>query len=141
MTSPRSPSRRRLPRTSCPQCISLRGMNREHIRQSEPAPQIMVRSFCRVCGRPALVGLPSSYDMALRVVYWIDDQVMDHEEHTEAGGWGWHWRLDDVLRAAFPSLHLEDVFPMPNWYPYPVSASIELPVLRVVKKNGVDRIL
>ena len=101
----------------------------------------MVRSWCRVCGQPVLVGLPSNYDRAVSVAHWIDDQIMDHDNHTETGGWGVHWRLDDVMRAVFPSLHAEDMFPIPPWYPHSVTPSIELPVLRIVKKNGVDRIL
>ena len=101
----------------------------------------MVRTWCRVCGRPALVGLPTNYKSALEVAYWIDDQVMDHEDHSETGGWGVHWRLDDVLRTIFPAIHLEPIFPAPDWYPHTCYRAIEPAAVRVMKRNGVDRIL
>lgn len=129
------------PAASCPQCLSLRGMNREYWREIEREPLAMVRTWCRVCGNSSLVGLPLRYSRALEVAHWIDDQVMDHEDHSETGGWGVHFRLDAALRAVFPSLHLEEVFPMPIWYPHRTEPEMELSILRVVKKNGVDRIL
>lgn len=100
----------------------------------------MVRTWCRVCGDSTLVGVPTDYERAVEAVHWIDDQVMDHGAHGSAGGWGIHWRLDDVLKAAFPTTHWEELFPVPKWYPHRVD-TMELPVLRVIQRNGVDRIL
>ena len=141
MTSPRLRSKQRVHPTDCPQCSSLRGMNRQFFRNREREAMTMIRTWCRVCGKSSLIGVPTNYERALEVSYWIDDQVMDHEDHTETGGWGVHWRLDDVLRTAFPERHLEDTFPMPQWYPHRASLHLELPILRVIKRNGVDRIL
>jgi hypothetical protein len=116
-------------------------MNREHFRMQGQEPMAMVRTWCRVCGQSSLVGVPLDYDRAVDVVHWIDDQIMDHEDHSEAGGWGVHWRLDDVLLAVFPGRHQETFFPIPPWYPHRRDPGIELSVLKIIKKNGVDRIL
>jgi hypothetical protein len=115
--------------------------NRVRIRELEATASIMIRTLCRVCEKPALVRLSSDYETAVVDAHWIDDRVMEHEGHKESGGWGFHWRLDDVLRTAFPTTHWEELFPMPAWYRYRSTSPVELTVLRVVKRNGVDRIL
>jgi hypothetical protein len=116
-------------------------MNRQYWRSLED-PMAIVRTRCRVCGKGSLVTLPAVYSKAVDAAHWIDDQVMEHEDHTEAGGWGLHLCLDAVLRAVFPSIHLEELFPMPSWYPHHAHRDgPNIEVLRILKKNGVDRIL
>jgi len=75
-----------------------------------------VKTWCKVCGTPALIEVKGSYEQALRYAYRLDEAVMVHQNHEEKGGWGVHWRLDEVLRLVFPQDHTEDVFPTYPWY-------------------------
>lgn len=77
---------------------------------------IPVQSWCRICGFPVLLEVLTDYDLALAHFHALDDQPMAHKRvHAEVGGWGVHWRLDDVLSAVFPTLH-EEAWPRPVWY-------------------------
>jgi len=118
MTFPRSRFKPPGRPTDCPQCNSLRGMNRHWLASKRRASTTTIQTWCRVCGKAALVEVPNDYDMALEHVHWIDDQPTSHEGHYENGGWGVHWRLDDVLREVFPAEHWDELFPMPRWYPH-----------------------
>jgi hypothetical protein len=37
-------------------------------------------------------------------------------QHAEVGGWGIHWRLDEVLARVFPTQHLEEMWPLRTWW-------------------------
>lgn len=92
--------------------------------------QLFVRTECRVCGRPTLIGLPRDYRLAAEVAYLIDDRAMYHEDHYETGGWGVHWNMDLVLQLAFPQRGDEVLFPTPAWYPHTSNGyGIKPPVL------------
>jgi len=93
-------------------------MNRHWLQSKRRASTVAIRTWCRICGKPAVVEIPCDYAWALEVVHWIDDQPQDHEGHYENGGWGVHWRLDDVMREVFPAEHWDDLFPLPSWYPH-----------------------
>jgi len=67
---------------------------------------------------PVLINVKNHYESALRYAYRLDDAIMEHHDHEDAGNWGVHWRLDEVLRLCFPSEHTEDSWPKPPWYPH-----------------------
>jgi hypothetical protein len=75
-----------------------------------------VKTWCRVCGTPALIEVKGTYEQALRYAYRLDEAVMIHQNHDETGGWGVHWRLDEVLHLVYPQDHTEDLWPVPPWY-------------------------
>jgi len=59
----------------------------------------------------------TDYDLAVRHFYALDDTPMVHKNgHSESGGWGVHWRLDDVLATVFPVEHNEECWPMSAWW-------------------------
>lgn len=94
----------------------LRRLTRARIRLSLPR-SVAVKTWCRVCGQPVLVNVVCDYDYAERHFSALDDAPMVHRNtHAEVGGWGVHWRLDDVLRIVFPSLHNYEIWPKPAWY-------------------------
>ena len=105
-------------------------MNRAWLLARE-ARATTVQTWCRVCGRAAILKIASDYARATVMAYRLEDAAMDHDEHAEVGGWGVHWRLDDVLRLVFPFEHRHDVFTIPSWYPYDINFSLELPVRRL----------
>jgi hypothetical protein len=129
MTSHRSPFR---PQAEADRRLveRLRRLSREFILSMNPRI-VAVQSWCRICGRPALVKISSNYERAVTMMHRLDDSSMDHEDHAEVGGWGVHWRLDDVLHLVFPADHLNDLFPIPSWYPYDINHSLEVPVRKV----------
>jgi hypothetical protein len=43
--------------------------------------------------------------MAVDRFYGFDVEITDHGGHAEAGGWGAHIRLDEVLELIFPREH------------------------------------
>lgn len=65
---------------------------------------------------PVLIEIKNHYESSLRYAYRLDDAVMEHHNHEEAGGWGVHWRLDEVLRLVFPRDHDVDRWPKMPWY-------------------------
>jgi hypothetical protein len=95
----------------CTKCHELTQRNRQRILGNA-----LVKTFCRVCGTAMLLSVPRVYQQAVDWAYGVDDSRLDHGAHTEVGGWGLHWRLDDVLAAVFPELHTEELFPMTPWY-------------------------
>ena len=82
------------------------------------APRVFpVKTWCRICGVPALLEVLNDYDQAVRHFYALDDTPMVHKGiHTETGGWGVHWRLDEVLACVFPREHVDTLWPMPIWW-------------------------
>lgn len=129
MTFPRSQSKRQVPASRCPECASLRGMN----RQWHQSREIAIRSWCRICGKPVLLKISADYERAVIMAHRLDDSAMDHEDHAEVGGWGVHWRLDDVLHTAFPNRHWDELFPVPAWYPFRID--MDLPVRRIPREE------
>ena len=107
----------RLPRPSdCPIC--QRGLLRMRQYARVRWSVFPVKTWCRVCGAPALLEVQGPYDIALRYAYRLDDAVMEHNGHEEAGNWGVHWRLDEVMRLVFPQEHTEECWPKMGWYQY-----------------------
>ena len=92
------------------------GLQRVRLLHRTRWPVYPVKTWCRVCGTPALIQIQGSYEMALRYAYRLDEAAMVHQNHQEAGGWGIHWRLDEVLHLIFPQDHVEDLWAPPPWY-------------------------
>lgn len=87
-----------------------------------------VKTWCRICGAPVLLQVKNNYEHALRYAYRLDDSAIEHNGHAEMGGWGVHWRLDDVLRFIFPKQHTEDLWPMPAWYEHETDVFDEITI-------------
>jgi len=80
-------------------------------------------TWCRVCGDPVLLQVVPKYRDALDGFEVFDHMPMVHglteeTKHSEVnGGWGIHWRLDEVLYILFPEEHEDEEFwPRANWY-------------------------
>lgn len=99
--------------SSCLTCLKLRDMGRQSLLK-----EVAIKTWCRVCHEPVPLRVSRVYKLAVEWAFAVDDSAADHEFHTEHGGWGVHWRLDDVLRRVFPRQHVDDLFPMPSWYPF-----------------------
>jgi len=84
-----------------------------------------------MCGKAARVEVPRDYGWAVEVMHWLDDRPLTHEWHSENGGWGVHWRLDEILGLVFPSQHIDDLFPVPKWYQ--ARHGLGLPSVRILK--------
>jgi hypothetical protein len=79
--------------------------------------KVPVLSWCRICGLPVLLEVVRDYEYARRNFYVLDDQPQAHKNvHAERGGWGMHWRLDDVLTVVFGDEHAEVCWPLAAWY-------------------------
>lgn len=77
-----------------------------------------------------LVTVVLDYEYAVRHLSALDDQPMVHREmHAETGGWGVHWRLDDVLRVVFPNEHDYEIWPKPSYYKYSQAESMPVELL------------
>lgn len=122
---------------ACPGCLRLVHHARvKRARHKVDRNKIhIVRSWCRVCGLPAMLEMINDYEQAKRSFYSLDDQPMAHRKfHAERGGWGVHWRLDEVLATLFP--HEEHCWPTPPWYTY--EASMEHPVSVLHTKEEIE---
>jgi hypothetical protein len=86
------------------------------MRRRVQQPSYPVKTWCRVCGVPALVEVRGVYDNVVRFAYRLDEAVMEHHNHDEQGSWGVHWRLDEVLALVFPNDHREELWPKMPWY-------------------------
>lgn len=99
-----------------------------------------IATYCRVCGEELTIRLPLGYTNAVEECYVIDDSITSHGshdgQHTEAGGWGLHLRLDEVLELLFPE-HREDegFWPKPPWYEYSESENRSPYILGVVDRT------
>ena len=79
--------------------------------------EIAVKTWCRICGLPVLLEVLTDYDEAVRYFCGLDDHPMVHKSlHAEAGGWGTHWRLDEVLEKVFPLVHTDHIWPIMPWW-------------------------
>jgi len=78
---------------------------------------VAVKTWCRICSLPVLVEVLTDYGDAVRHFHALDDTPMAHKnQHAEVGGWGVHWRLDEVLAKVFPTQHHEEMFPLRTWW-------------------------
>jgi hypothetical protein len=117
----------------CAGCIRLLHIARARRRVDRNKIHI-VRSWCRVCGLPALLEVVNDYELAKRNLYALDDQPMAHRNiHASKGGWGVHWRFDEVLAAVF--WHEEHCWPTPPWYEF--RERIESPVTVLTSKEEI----
>lgn len=105
----------------------LRALTRKRLVDRRVA--VAVKTWCRKCGLPVLLNVYRDYEYAKRHFYALDDQPMVHKNvHAEVGGWGVHWRLDEVLSVLF-SEHEEVCWPKPDWYEYSESEDYNILVL------------
>src|SRR5690606_25886777 len=92
--------------------------------------KVPVLTWCRICGMPALLEVVRDYEYAKQNFMVLDDQPQVHKNiHAERGGWGWHWRLDDVLTAVFGDEHQEPCWIPPPWYEYNEAMDLQVQVL------------
>ena len=76
-----------------------------------------VKTWCRICSLPVLLEVLTDYGDAVRHFHALDDSPMAHKnQHAEVGGWGVHWRLDEVLAKVFPIEHQEQMWPLRLWW-------------------------
>lgn len=100
--------------SSCSECQRLRRLTRTRLFLENPRT-VSVKSWCRICGFPVYLQVITDYELAMTNFNALDDQPMAHKTiHAEAGGWGWHWRLDEVMRSIFP--RHEDAWVAAPWY-------------------------
>lgn len=105
----------------------LRYLTRKRLADRRVA--VAIKTWCRKCGLPVLLNVYKDYEYAKRHFYALDDQPMVHKNvHAEIGGWGVHWRLDDVLTVLFPE-HKDMCWPKPSWYEYSESEDYNILVL------------
>lgn len=78
---------------------------------------VAVKTWCRICSLPVMIEVLTDYGDAVRHFHALDDTPMAHKnQHAEVGGWGVHWRLDEVLAKVFPTEHREEMFPLRTWW-------------------------
>lgn len=90
---------------------------------------IWVKTYCRVCGEHVYLEIPKGYQNAVELFYELDDLVEWHHGHTECGGWGFHFRFDEVLELVFPEDHIEPIWPKPDWYPHTESEDVPVRIV------------
>lgn len=95
----------------------------------QESEEIAVQTWCRVCGDPFLLFVPTDYIWAVDCFYELDDEILDHGCHSEAGGWGVTLRLDEVLRTVYPGHHENDEWPKPVWYEHSMSEDMPITVV------------
>ncbi len=114
--------------SECPKCIKLHRLTVARVRLSWS--KVPVLSWCRVCGLPVLLEVMNDYNYAKQNFYAMDDHPMAHKNvHAERGGWGVHWRFDDVLWAVFGNRHREECWPAAAWYQQTESMELAVQVL------------
>ena len=107
----------------------LRKLTQLRIRLEAPRA-MAVKTWCRVCGMPVLVNVICDYDYAVKHLSALDDQPMVHKNiHAEVGGWGVHWRLDEVMRVVFPREHDYEIWPKAPWYTHAEAEDLPVQVL------------
>lgn len=77
---------------------------------------IDVETWCRKCGNHALLKLDRNYRKCVNYLRQLDTFPMQHEDgnHQEQNGWGYLWRLDEVLSKAFRAEYDRDSL-KPYW--------------------------
>ena len=105
------------------------------IRKMRPLSDLIpVKTWCRICGLPVMLEVLPYYDEAVRHFHALDDTPMVHKNgHSESGGWGVHWRLDEVLQLLFNTEKEEEFFPLyPGWvteYGEPLAEDEEVQII------------
>lgn len=103
-------------RYKCAKCVRNRRMLQLRLRL-KAGPSVRVKTWCRICNAPVELEVPTNFDKAHRMLYGLDDLEMNCRKHRENGGWGWHWRFDDVLAAVFGRRETDlPYWPLPPWY-------------------------
>lgn len=126
--------------TDCGSCAKLHRLTVSRIRAS--FTKVPVLSWCRICGMSVLLEVVRDYDYSLRHFNVIDDTAMAHKRvHAESGGWGIHWRLDEVMEAVFGRNNLH--WPTPGWYEHGQAMENQVQVLTKedldeYSRHGVD---
>jgi hypothetical protein len=132
---------------NCIHCLNQQRLLRQWIKLRRAHH---VRTWCLICGKPVALTVKRDYREAVEFFYGLDDQPMVHHagNHEEPnGGWGIHWRLDEVLCAVFPELHIYEIenggelWPMPPYYEHDKSEDRQVEVIsyeeaRVIAMNG-----
>lgn len=118
----------------CPGCLSM--LRLAHAKLREQKRKLGVLTWCLVCGEATTVEVARSYGEAVAFFHALDRQPMIHSgatSHGEADGWGHHWRLDEVLRVAYPVEAAHDrlfpYWPYPGWYRHTESANCQVQVI------------
>lgn len=126
--------------SNCLECLKLHNLTVKRLRVLWN--KIPVLSWCRICGMPVLLEVVQDYEYAKHYFHKLDDTPMAHKNlHAAPGGWGVHWRLDEVLNAAFG--RSEQNWPTPPWYEHERSLNHEVQVMSTkdmadYAKMGVD---
>jgi hypothetical protein len=123
--------------SDCKVCIELKHRLRYKLFLQRT---VNVRTWCLRCGEAALISLSNDYEKAVEYLKAFDGTSVFHDagRHTENGGLGVMWRLDEVLRVAFPFEYGHDpntpYWPRTPWYEY--HQAEELSVVPVSKSTG-----
>jgi hypothetical protein len=117
--------------TSPEHCTSCTKLHRLTVtRLKVKWSKVPVLSWCRICGLPVLLEVVRDYEYARRNFYVLDDQPQAHKNvHAERGGWGMHWRLDDVLTVVFGDEHAEVCWPLAPWYEHNESMDLKVQIM------------
>lgn len=125
----------------CAHCAHLRSLTRKRLALEHPRT-VAVQTWCRICGMPVLLEVTLDYDYALRNFFVVDDQPMNHKAvHAERGGWGVHWRLDEVLTTLFPSQHTEVCWEKPPWYEHSEGEDQAISVINPRDLESMSRVV
>lgn len=125
----------------CRDCDRLRQLTRQRLALENPR-SVAVQTWCRRCGVPALLQVTLDYEFAKKNFYALDDQPMAHKHlHAERGGWGVHWRLDEVLVTLFPNEHHEVCWPKPPWYEHCEGEDKEVCVVNPADLASMERLV
>jgi hypothetical protein len=125
--------------SDCKVCVELKHRLRYRLFLQRT---INVRTWCLKCGEAALISLSSNYERAVEYLKAFDQTPVFHDagRHAENGGLGIMWRLDEVLRIAFPFEYGHDpntpYWPRTPWYEHKQSEERE--VAMVHKSGGVN---
>ena len=105
------------PPRHCADCRRALARARAHARRAI-VRSVDVQTWCRTCGKPALLNVLLDYRRAVKHFQMLHFHTMTHEvgQHVEANGWGWRWRLDEVLSKVFPGEYADDPR-TPYWLP------------------------
>ena len=105
------------PPRHCADCRRVLERARRRAR-SVVARSVDVQTWCRTCGKPALINVLLDYRRAVKMFQILSYTTMTHDvgQHIEEGGWGWRWRLDEVLSRVFPREYSDDRR-TPHWAP------------------------
>lgn len=106
---------------------------------STPAAKIPVLSWCCICGVPVALEVEPDYRFALHEFIMLDKQHRAHKQHIEEGGWGIHWRLDEVLEAVFPDQHVMPRFHRPPWYTHNEASEFVVRIMTEADKRQFAR--